>query len=99
MAAKIGFLKHAIGRVRREGLGLLPYALGRFHTVRTLYSAQASVTQGKKKQAQQATVFPGTDVAKAVASICAEAVYWPVTLADDAMKELREIAQTAELSG
>lgn len=54
MLAKMGFVKQAIGRVRREGLSLLPYALGRFQTVRSLYSVQASVTKGKKKQDKRA---------------------------------------------
>jgi hypothetical protein len=37
----MSFVKQAVGRVRREGWALMPYVLGRFHTVRTLYSAQS----------------------------------------------------------
>ncbi len=56
----MSFVMQALGRVRREGLKkLMPYALGRFHTVRTLYSAQSRALRGTKKQDVAKTLFPG----------------------------------------
>ena len=93
----MSFVKQAIGRVRREGWALMPYALGRFHTVRTLYSAQASVLRKKQPQDTAQTLFPDVPIDKAVRSIRETAVYTPVTLPPDVVAELRHIAETADL--
>jgi hypothetical protein len=93
----LSFAKQAIGRIRREGWSVMPYALGRFHAVRTLYSTQSSILRGKKKQDLTKTIFPGVSVEKAVADIQKQAVYCPVTLPQDVVAELRTIAETADL--
>jgi hypothetical protein len=94
----MSFVKQALGRVRREGLkNMIPYALGRFHTVRTLYSAQSRVLRGKKKQDITQTMFSDVNMEKAVASIKEKAVYLPVTLPGDVVAELKQIAETADL--
>jgi hypothetical protein len=95
----MSFVKQAVGRVRREGWGLMPYALGRFHTIRTLYSAQASVLRRKKRQDTAQTVFPDVNIDQAVRSIRDTAVYTPVMLPPEVVAELRHIAETADLEG
>jgi hypothetical protein len=98
MGTEMSFVTQAFGRIRREGLkNLMPYALGRFHTVRTLYSAQSRALRGKKKQDLAKTIFPDVNVDKAVADIKEKAVYLPVTLPPDVVAELRQIAETADL--
>jgi hypothetical protein len=94
----MSFVKQALGRIRREGLKkMMPYALGRFHAVRTLYSAQSRALRGTKKQDLAKTIFPDVNVEKAVVDIKEKAVYLPVTLPADVVAELRKIAETADL--
>jgi hypothetical protein len=94
----MSFVMQAVARVRREGLkNLMPYALGRFHTVRTLYSAQSRALRGTKKQDVVNTVFHGVDVEKAVANIKESAVHLPPPLSPEIVAELRKIAETADL--
>ena len=77
----------------------MPYALGRFHTVRTLYSAKSRVLRGQKRQDVSKTLFSDVNVDQAVRSIRETAVYTPVTLPPDVVAELRQIAETADLEG
>lgn len=93
----MSFVKQALGRVRREGWKLMPYALGRFHTVRMLYSAQSRALRGKKQQDVSRTLFPEVKIERAVGDIKEKAVYLPVTLPPDVVSELRKIAETADL--
>jgi hypothetical protein len=60
---EMSFVKQALGRIQRDGLkNLMPYALGRFHTVRTIYSAQSRAMRGKKEQDLTKTIFPDVNV-------------------------------------
>jgi hypothetical protein len=93
----MGFVKQAVNRIRREGTALLPYALGRFHAVRTLYSAQSRVLKGSKPLAIDETIFPDISVDTAVKDIKSNAVHLPVTLPPEVVSELRQIAETAQL--
>lgn len=93
----MSFVKQAIGRIRRDGLSLMPYALGRFRTVRFLYSAQSRVLRGRKKQDLSETIFPNVDVEQAVSDIQKNAVYSPVMLPPETVAQLRRIAETADL--
>jgi len=95
----MSFVKQAIGRVRREGWSLMPYALGRFHTVRTLYSAQSRVLRGQRHHDVSRTLFAGVNVDQAVESIRESAVYTPVTLPADVVADLKKIAETEVLEG
>lgn len=93
----MSFIQQATGRIRRDGWALLPYAVGRFHTVRTLYSAQSRLIRGQKKLAVADTIFPDVDIAKAITDIRKNAVHLPVTLPPEVVGELRSIAETAQL--
>jgi hypothetical protein len=94
----MSFVTQALGRIQREGLkNLMPYALGRFHTVRTLYSVQSRALRGKKTQDVTKTIFTGVNVDRAVADIKEKAVHLPVMLPLDVVAELRQIAETADL--
>jgi hypothetical protein len=94
----MSFVMQAVARVRRDGLKkLMPYALGRFHTVLTLYSAQSRALRGTKKQDVANTVFQGVDVEKAVANVKESAVHLPPPLPPEIVAELRKIAETADL--
>jgi hypothetical protein len=88
-----------IRRLRGQGLqSSLTYALGRFRTVRTLYSAQAHMLRGIQPQTGPATIFPDVNVDQAVNSIRRDSVYWPVRLPADLVAQFREIASTAVLA-
>lgn len=95
----MSFVKQAMGRVRREGWSLMPYALGRFHTVRTLYSAQSRILRGQKTHDTSKSMFPDIDMKRALVSLQETAVYTPVMLPVDVVAALRQIAETAELDG
>jgi hypothetical protein len=77
----------------------MPYVLGRFHTVRIVFSTQARVLRGRKNLQVARTIFQDVDVEKAVADIKDHAVHLPVMLPPDVVAELRQIAETAELDG
>lgn len=93
----MSFVQQAITRIRREGWALLPYTFGRFHTVRTLYSAQSRVLHGHKKLNVATTMFPDIDIEQAVSDIRTNAVHLPVMLPPEVVTELRHIAETAQL--
>ncbi len=91
------FLTSAVGKMRRQGMGVLPYALGRFKTVRSIYSAQAHIFRGIQPTADAETIFPGHDPVKAAKAIRRDAVYLPVALPRSVVEQLKEIALTADL--
>jgi len=93
----MSFVGQALGRVRREGFQILPYAFGRFRTVRELYSALSRVFQGTAKREIQDTIFPKINIAHAVRSIRKQAVYLPLQLPNNLVAELKQIAMTAPL--
>jgi hypothetical protein len=93
----MSFARQAIGRIRREGWSLMPYVLGRFKTVRNIYSAQSHILQGKKKQDLSDSIFRNVNVEQAVSDIRKDAVHLPVILPPESVAELRHIAETADL--
>jgi hypothetical protein len=97
MADSAGFLGRAIRRIRRDGKAVVPYALGRFHSVRRVYAVQQRLAHGARPQDLQQSIFPAVDVAKAVESIRKDSVFQPVTLPPEIVQELRTHAETAPL--
>jgi Phytanoyl-CoA dioxygenase (PhyH) len=92
MALSLAFVKQAFGTIRRHGTNMLPYALGRFYTVRKVYSAQASLRYGVLHQALAESIFEDVDVAVALESIRRDSVYLPVHLPQAEIAELYDLA-------
>lgn len=91
------FPARAVRRLRRDRTAVLPYALGRFHTVRRAYAFQQRLFHGARPQDLGQSLFPEIDVAQAAESIRGNSVYQPVRLPADAVNELRVLAETAPL--
>jgi hypothetical protein len=97
MALNGRFLRQAANTVRQKGTAIIPYALGRFHIVRKIYSAQARVTVGIAPQSPADSLFPDVDVEAAVTAIRRDAVYLPVRLPLNCVAELYELALRSPL--
>lgn len=97
MARNPGFLARAVRRIRRDKGAVIPYTLGRFHTVRQAYAIQQRLTRGTRVQDLSQSMFADVDVEEAVESIRKNSVYCPVKLPAEAVAELRAHAETAPL--
>jgi hypothetical protein len=97
MRESSSFLSRAARRLRRDRTAVLPYALGRFHTVRRAYALQQRLFHGARALPLEQSMFPEVDVAQAVDSIRANSVYQPVRLPSHVVKELRILAETSPL--
>ena len=97
MPESTGFLTRAVRRIQRDKGAVLPYTLGRFHSVRRVYGLQQKMMHGTRPQDLSQSMFPDVDVDEAVDSIRKTSVYQPVTLPPEVAQQLRAHAETAPL--
>jgi hypothetical protein len=97
MGQSSSFLARAARRLRRDGSAVVPYALGRFHTVRRAYALEQHLLRGTRAQDLDRSMFPDVDVPAAVESIRRNSVYQPVRLPQGVVNELRALAETSPL--
>lgn len=84
---------------RRIADGDLHYALGRFETVRHIYSYVQSLVRPAETSAATpvgATMFPGLSVEQVVTSVRRNSVAYGLTLPDDVMADLVRFAEQAQ---
>jgi hypothetical protein len=91
------FVSQAIRRIRRDGKAVIPYTLGRFHSVRKLYSLQARMRYGRKRDDLSRSMFPSISVDEAVRSIRENSVFLPVNLPQDVVADLVALAKSGPL--
>src|SRR5689334_11541524 len=84
-------------RVQVDGRQTLPYALGRFYTVRRIYSVQQKLRRSYARPDGR-TLFPDVDTSAAVESLKKMAVFRTVRLPREYVMQLKQFATTQPLA-